>query len=538
MPLTPTAAKGQTNIAIEATSGEQPVLAATAVAATISAGITQPSGGSVGSRLRIILFGWTAGGTITINGTGLPASTEVATVPAPTPQQLQSPQLATFEYESVNLYTAITNFQCSAPLVTGGGVLVVKQCQGGKFNIPDTAFKSGRKVPTYSPNEHSGVMARDKKIIATVNEPDIGTWDSDFYGDLSLYWVYLMVGSPTWVTIPAAPLSVVASATITAAMTIANQPTAPGMKLIIVASTWASGAAITIVGTSYGLPATEVVTIGANGTYYSANVYSAITTIGGSTNATTLVITGVFGWKGTVTSEATKQTAAIEHFDCSASWIHPFSFASSGSFAVNTKGEALLSLSGFAQDKLAIGDRTTTPLQTSRVTSLGIPLGDIPLAGWQTQVYIDNINGTAGTTVFTDPEQELKIMINTPDDRHWTFNNTQAFTRAYSQKYECTVSATYDIIDLLQNEQFRQNLKQYLVVKMVGEYIGTTGGTAYYKGWQWTLPVRYDGVYGQEAQPSVGNVFAKPQLRTEYDAGIAGSYSVAIITRQPPNYTS
>ena len=218
MPLTPTSAKGQTNLAIEAVSGEQPVMSATAIATTMSAGITQPSGGSVGSRIRLILFGWSTSGTITITGTGLPASTEVATVPAPTPQQLQSPQLATFEYESVNLYTAITNFQCSAPLVTGGGVLVVKQCQGGKFNIPDTAFKSGRKVPTYSPNEHSGVMARDKKIIATVNEPDIGTWDSDFYGDLSLYWVYLMVGSPTWVTIPAAPLSVVASATITASI--------------------------------------------------------------------------------------------------------------------------------------------------------------------------------------------------------------------------------------------------------------------------------------------------------------------------------
>jgi len=88
VPLTPTSAKGQTNIAIEATSGEQPVLAATAVAATISAGITQPSGGSVGSRLRIILFGWSAGGTVTITGTGVPNNTEVATVPAPTPQQL------------------------------------------------------------------------------------------------------------------------------------------------------------------------------------------------------------------------------------------------------------------------------------------------------------------------------------------------------------------------------------------------------------------------------------------------------------------
>src|SRR6266700_5542740 len=125
MPLLGTAARGQTNIAIEAVSGEQPVMAATAIATTMSAGITQPSGGSVGSRIRLILFGWSASGTITINGTGVPASTEVATVPAPTPQQLQSPQLATFEYESVNLYTAITNFQCSAPLVTGEGVLVV-----------------------------------------------------------------------------------------------------------------------------------------------------------------------------------------------------------------------------------------------------------------------------------------------------------------------------------------------------------------------------------------------------------------------------
>jgi len=536
MPLTGTAVRGQTNIAIEATSGEQPVLAATAVAATISAGITQPSGGSVGSRLRIILFGWTAGGTITINGTGLPASTEVATVPAPTPQQLQSPQLATFEYESVNLYTAITNFQCSAPLVTGGGVLVVKQCQGGKFNIPDTAFKSGRKVPTYSPNEHSGLMARDKKIIATVNEPDIGTWDSDFYGDLSLYWVYLMVGSPTWVTIPAAPLSVVASATITASMTIASQPTAPGMKLIIVVSTWASGAAITIVGTSYGLPATEVVTIGANGTYYSANVYSAITSIGGTTNATTLVITGVFGWWGTATSESTRQTAVVEHFDGSASWVHPFTYTTDGEMTIPNKGEVKLSLKGGAQDKIPIGDRTTNPLNTSRIASIGAPLADMPVAGWQTQVWIDSITGTAGATISQDVDEEIKVAIKAGVDPHWTFVNSQNLSRAYPMKPDCAVDVTYDIINLLQFEQFRQNLKQYLVAQIIGEFLGISAGTIYYKGWKWTLPVRYDGEYGQEGDPNKGNVFAKPKLTTEYDAAIGGSFKLEIFTRQPPTY--
>ncbi len=535
MPLTPTSIKGTCGIMIEGTSGEVTLLAPVTAIAT-NTGITAPSG-STGMKLHIILNAWLTSGSFTINGTGSPNNTETVTVAAPTTQQTQSQTGYSFEYVSMNNYTAITNVTTTGGVT--GATLTVKGVQAAKYNIPVEVFKSTPKQPQYSPNEFSGSQARDKRLIAQYKDCTIDNLDSNFYGYLSMYWIYLMLGSPpSWTTLPASPLSIVASATIVASLTIANQPTAPGMKLICVFSTYASGAAITITGTQYGLTVNETITPTGNGTYYSANVYSAITTIGGSTNATTVVITGVFGWKGTVTSEATKQTAAIEHFDGSASWIHPFSFASSGSFAVNTKGEALLSLSGFAQDKLAIGDRTTTPLQTSRVTSLGIPLGDIPLAGWQTQVYIDNINGTAGTTVFTDPEQELKIMINTPDDRHWTFNNTQAFTRAYSGKYECTVSATYDIIDLLQNEQFRQNLKQYLVVKTVGEYIGTTGGTAYYKGWQWTLPVRYDGMYGQEAQTSVGNVFAKPALRTEYDAGIAGSYSVQIITRQPPNYTS
>src|SRR6266567_2425964 len=406
MPLTGTAAKGSTNIAIEATSGEQPVLTATAVAATISAGITQPSGGSVGSRLRIILFGWTAGGTITINGTGLPASTEVATVPAPTPQQLQSPQLATFEYESVNLYTAITNFQCSAPLVTGGGVLVVKQCQGGKFNIPDTAFKSGRKVPTYSPNEHSGVMARDKKIIATVNEPDIGTWDSDFYGDLSLYWV------------------------------------------------------------------------------------------------------------------------------------HPFTYTTDGEMTIPNKGEVKLSLKGGAQDKIPIGDRTTNPLNTSRIASIGAPLADMPVAGWQTQVWIDSITGTAGATISQDVDEEIKVAIKAGVDPHWTFVNSQNLSRAYPMKPDCAVDVTYDIINLLQFEQFRQNLKQYLVAQIIGEFLGISAGTIYYKGWKLTLPVRYDGEYGQEGDPNKGNVSAKPKLTTEYDAAIGGSFKLEIFTRNPPTYAS
>jgi hypothetical protein len=532
VPLTPTAGKATIGIMIEGTSGEVQLLAPVTAIAT-NTGITAPSG-STGMRLRVYIKAYTSGGTFTINGTGTPSNTETVTVAAPTAQQLQSGQA--FEYVSTNAYTAITNITTTGGVT--GALLSVGGIQAAKYNIPVEKFVTKRKVPKHSPNEFSGLMARDKKLIDTINETSIDSFDSAFYGDLSMYWVYLMLGIPTWTTLPASPLSVVASATITASMTIANQPTAPGMKLIIVASTFTGNPSITITGTSYGLTVSETVTPTAAGTYYSANVYSALTSIGGTTNATTLVITGVFGWKGTVNEEATSQTAVVEHFDGSASWTHPFSYMTDGDMTIKAKGEIALSLKGMAQDKVAIGDRTTALLQTSRVTSLGIPLGDLPLAGWQTQVYIDPITGTAQTTTFTDPEEEIKIILKTPVENHHTFNNQQTFTRAYPGKEECTVSVTYDILNLLQNEQFRNNFKQYLVVATLGQYIGTTGGTNYYKGWTWTLPVRYDGEYAQEADPTKGNVYAKPKLRTEYDSALGGSFSLAVITQQPPNYNS
>lgn len=533
MALTPTTAKGTAGVVVEGTSGMATLLTPTAVSSTIT-GFSAPSG-STGMRLLVRISGWTTSGTFTISGTGTPNNSEGAvSVAAPTAQQTQGGNY-TYDYVSTNAYTAITNITTTG---LTNATFTVYGIQAAKYNIPVEKFVTKRKIPKYSPNEFSGLMARDKKLIDTINQTTVDSFDSTFYGDLSLYWVYAMLGAPSFTTLPASPLSVVASATITASMTIAAQPTAPGMKLIITATGFTGSPAITITGTSYGLTVSETVTITANGTYYSANVYSALTTIGGTTNGTTLVITGVFGWKGTVTGEATRQTLALEHFDGSASWTHPFSFMTDGEMTISTKNQAALTLKGGAQDKLAIGDRTTNPLQTSRVTSLGVPLGDIPLAGWQTNVYIDAITGTAQTTAFLDPEEEIKINLKAGVETHYTFNNSQVFSRAYPLKPECTVDLTYDIINLLQNEQFRQNLKQYLVVQLLGQLIGTTGGTTYYKGWTWTLPVRYDGEYGQEADVAKGNPMAKPKLRCEYDSGIGSSYQLVIVTQSPPNYNS
>src|SRR6266566_7885732 len=226
MALTPTSAKGVVGVMVEGTSGMQTLLTSTAVIATIT-GITAPSG-STGMKFYIRLVNWSVSGTFTITGTGTPNNTETVTVAAPTAQQTQGGNY-TFDYVSTNNYTAITNITTTG---LTNGLITVYGIQAAKYNIPVEKFVSKRKVPKHSPNEFSGLMARDKKLIDTLNETSIDSLDSTFYGDLSLYWVYAMLGSPTWTTLPATPLSVVASGTLVATLTIANQPTAPGMKLI------------------------------------------------------------------------------------------------------------------------------------------------------------------------------------------------------------------------------------------------------------------------------------------------------------------
>lgn len=530
MPLTPTAAKGQIGLMLEGTAGEQQLLAPTAIAATIT-GITAPSG-STGMRFHLVLTNWTASGSLTITGTGTPNSTETINVPTPTAQQLQSAQTYSFDYLSVNAYTAITNITstgCTNGILTVGGI------QAAKFLIPCT-FKSTRKVPLYSPNEHTGLMARDKKLVQVVNETTIDQFDQDLYGDLSLWWPYLMMGAPvSTATIPAAPLSVVTSTTLSATLTIANQPTAPGMKLIIVVTSFTGNPSITINGTSYGLATSETITFTANGTYYSSNVYSALTSITSATNATNVVITGVFGWSLKFNGEQSQYTSALEFFDGTGSWSHPFSFITDGDFDSKVNAETKLTSKGKAQNKIAIGDRTTTPLNVNRITSLGQPLSDMPLVGWQTAIYVDPITGTPQSTVYVEVEA-FKVTLKATIEPHYTFTNSQTFNRAYSLKRECTFTSTIDFRDLVQWEQFRQNLKQYLVVTYIGRYIGTASATANYESWTWTLPYRYDGELTPTSDPTKGQVSAAVMGRTEYDTGIGSSYQLVVITQSPPTY--
>lgn len=536
MAITATAAKGTVNLMLEANNGEQLALATTPVIATIT-GIAAPVG-STGVRYHIKITNWTTSGTITVTGTGLPNSTETYNIAAPTLQQTQSAQLAANEYVTINAYSTITNITTTG---LSNASITVWYIQSGKFQIP-SIMKSQRKPKVYSPNEHNTLIEKDKKIVHLINETTIDEIKQDIYGDLSLWWPYMVMGAPTsTASIPAVPTSIVASTPVTAGspatFSSPTQPTAPGMRLIIVVSSYTVSGTITITGTVQGIANTsEVINVTAAGTYYSSNVYSAISSIANASYTATVVITGAFGWQLTFLSSGNKYTAAIEWYDGVGSWTHPFCLFTDGSFDIKALTEASITAKGVAQDKLPIGDRTTTPLSgVNRVANIGTDLSDEPLVGWQSLVYLDPITGTPLTTAWNDV-QELKVDVKAPDEHHYTFTNTQNFNRAYSVKREYTVDTTINFIDMAQWEQFRQNLKQYLAFQFLGSYIGTSASTNYFKSWTWTIPIKSDGTFDVTSDPSKGIVTAKAQFRAEYDSGIGGAAKLVVITSKPPTY--
>lgn len=530
--VTATSARGVVAIVLEAAGGEQTLLAPTAVSSTIT-GLSAPSG-STGMRLHIKLVAWTTSGTLTINGTGSPNNSETVNVPAPTTQQTQSAQLASWEYVSTNAYTALTNITTTGSF---GGLITVFGIQAGKYQLP-SVMKSNRKPKVYSPNEHNSFIERDKKILHLTNETAIEEVKQDIYGDISLWWPYMLLGAPvTTASIPATPTSLFAATALSATQNLTTQPTSPGMKLIITITSFTVAGTLTINGTYYGVTTSETMSIGAAGTYYSSNVYSAVSSITNATTAATMAVTGVFGWSLTFNSSGTQYSAAIEWFDGVGSWTHPFSFATDGSFDIKVQTEATLTMKGKAQDKLPIGDRSTTALAgVNRITSLGTNLADLPIVGWQTNLYLDAITGTPLTTLYNGIVQELKVDLKVPNTEEFTFSNSQNFSRVYAGKRECTADLSLLFLDYSQWEQFRQNLKQYLAVQFLGQYIGTTGGTNYSKSWTWTLPIRSDGTFDVTSDPSKPPVTAKAQFRSEYDSGIAAGYQLVVITQMPPVY--
>ena len=89
-----TAAKGVVNLALETLNspGLQTVLPTQAVSATINSGFSALPTNSSGGHFYVHITNWTTSGTVTINGTGTPSSSENYSIAAPTLQQTQSAQ--------------------------------------------------------------------------------------------------------------------------------------------------------------------------------------------------------------------------------------------------------------------------------------------------------------------------------------------------------------------------------------------------------------------------------------------------------------
>lgn len=539
MPITATAAKGAINVMLEATAGEQLLLASTTVISTIT-GITAPTG-STGMRLHVKLTDFTASGSFTITGTGTPGNSETFTVAALTAQQTQSSQLADFEIVSANAYTTITNITTTG---LTSGIITVYGIQAGKYQLPGT-MKSKRTPKIYSPNEHNTLIERDKKVVQLIQNTTVDEIKQDAYANLSLWWCYLMFGAPTTTaSIPASPTSLLASTAVSGSpLSLTTQPSTPGMVLILTVTGSSAVGSIALSGTNrYGATTTETITMNGNGTngngtYYSSNVYKTIAASGVTVTGLTagsVTITGVYGWSLTFLSGAQQYTAAVEWYDGTGSWTHPFTIIDEGTFDAKVQTEISLTCKGKAQDKIPIGDRTTSPLTgTNRIASLGVNLDDEPIVGWQTKLYLDPITGTPLTTQNVNVE-ELKVDVKVPNEDHFTFTNTQSFNRAYPVKRSAMATMTLDFTDLLQYEQFRQQLKQYLAVQFLGQLIGISGGTQYYKSWTWTLPVKSDGGFDVTSDPSKGSVTASATWQCEYDSGIGASYQLVVVTQVPP----
>ena len=543
MPIT--AAKGQINLILENLSnqGMTQLLVNAAAAATMSL-TTQPiTSATAGSRLVVwVMFAPQAGnGTFTFTGTDINGNAQSEgpiTVPAPN-VNAQSGVVGKFEWETTKIFKTINASGLTTTNMAGTGALMTVQgVQGAKFEVPGV-LKCKKKFEKFSPNEHRNLLDRDTKKLQTKNIVTLDELGQVMYPENSLYLPYMITGSvPVVTTVPASPTSKLASTAVAGSpLSLTTQPVAPGEMLIFAFTGTTVAGTVQITGTVNGVTGvTETVTIPANnsGNYYSQNVYSAVNASGiviTGLTAGSIVITGVFGYQYVFLPGDTVYSACIEMYTGVDSFSLPWCMLEEATLEFGMDKEFKVTSKGIAQDRLVIGDRTASLLTANRVTALGQPT-DLPMVGWQSLVSIDTTSGAAPTTTFGDL-LDGKMSFKSPQKPKWTATNSQNYNRVNRGKRETMFDATIDLTNVLQLEQYRMNLLQYITFQMLGQPIG--GGNQ--KTWQFTFPVRWED-FDIESTPDKENVTAKVQAVAEYDSGLGGAYRLTIINQQAPVYAS
>ena len=213
----------------------------------------------------------------------------------------------------------------------------------------------------------------------------------------------------------------------------------------------------------------------------------------------------------------------VDSFSC------PYSLISEATVEWGMDKELKLTAKGIAQDRIVIGSRTGTYLNTNQITSLGQPT-DLPIVGWASNVFFDTSVANIGTNSFGDL-LEGKFTFKSPQTGGWTSTNSQNYNRVNRGKRETSFDGKIDLTNVLQLEQHRMNLLQYLTFQFLGNPIG--GGNN--KSWQWTFPARWDD-FEEDSEPTKERVEVTVMATAEYDSGLGGAYKLTIVDQQPPTY--
>lgn len=526
-----------------ANQGRQVLLPETAIG-TLSI-TTQPNAILAGVHMHmfILVRGATATGTVTITGKKNDGVTAVAettpTIAIATPTQPEANYCTTGTYNTINA-SGIT-----ISGLTNATIQIFGIYQGTKL-VPCT-FETKEKFDYVDPKDQRGLMYGTTRMAQAVKHTTLDKFDTEsFYPDTDLWYGFsVWNNTPTVTTIPTSPTVKMAATAVTSApFSLTTQPAAPGEMLQLVVTATAVYGTIGVTGTNqFGQAVTEtVVAYAGAGTYYTANIYSAVgatsVTVTGLTGGS-LAINGIFGTKWVFNiGTATLNTLAFAMFSGTDSSIYPYGLIDSADLEMDATKDIKLVCKCVTQDMIPIGNRTTTLLSSSRLPTLGQPF-DMPTVGWSTFIYIDALSGTAFTTQYNDL-QTIKIAIPTGWKPTFTAQNQQIWSRAYQDGSMIKVKwdALIDFTDLNQYELWRQNVKQLIGVNFVNKqtgYIGNTAGTLNYKSWQLLLPSKYETF---ERDRSKEKVEAKVAGICEYEPTLGYAAQLVIINQAAPNYAT
>ena len=446
--------KGQLAIYLEPTSapGRQTLLPATAVASTLSLS-TQPNATNAGAYmfLHILVSGATASGTVTITGKKVDGTTVVAetstTLAAATSLQPTSEYATLAPFNTVN---------ASGITITGltNGVITVYGIYAATKLVP-ADFNTIEKFDNFSPKDHRGILYKDIRVQQLIKHVTLDKFDTAVYPETSLYWPHCLFGAPVSTSLIASvgstpDVCLAATAVSGTPLSLTTQPHAPGELLQFIVTSTAVYGTIAITGTNqFGVAASETVVCAAGaGTYYSANVYSAVAASGIAITGLTagsVAINGFFATKWTFNMPTDPiYTCGVGAFTGTDTAAFPYAIWESGDFTMSVEKELSLTSKVMSQDRVALGNRATSPLIANQLPTYGQPT-DYPMSGWATVVYIDPMSDAYGTSQYYDL-MDVKISVNTGAKALWTAQNTQVYSRFYRDapdiKFEATVDFT------------------------------------------------------------------------------------------------